>query len=416
MRRLVSLITHNWPLKVAAVVLATLLYAGFVVSQQFQEFTSPIEIDPLNTPADAALAEDLPPVTSIQYFTVDDPNARATSQSFRATVDLATVDPNAGPTFVPVKVESVDPRFQVVRWEPPSVRVTLDPLKTRNGIPVHVITSETPEGLDVREPIVDPETVSITGLASVVDLVTEVQANVTIEPSGLDVDRDVELIPVDAVGNRLTPVDVEPPTAHVRIAVFRQAKSRPLPVTPVVSGTPASGFEVTGIAVDPLIVSVEGEADAILGLSEAPTDPVSVSGATSDVVQRVALALPEGVQPAGGEDVRVTVTVTIRPVAGSRSYEAGIVPSGVEAGLEYSLSQTHAIALVSGSLADLDRLDAATFNLSAPVGGLGVGVHEVTLTANLPVGLTLVSITPPTITVTVTQAAAGASPAASGVP
>ena len=209
MRRLVSLITHNWPLKVAAVVLATLLYAGFVVSQQFQEFTSPIEIDPLNTPADAALAEDLPPVTSIQYFTVDDPNARATSQSFRATVDLATVDPNAGPTFVPVKVESVDPRFQVVRWEPPSVRVTLDPLKTRNGIPVHVITSETPEGLDVREPIVDPETVSITGLASVVDLVTEVQANVTIEPSGLDVDRDVELVPVDAVGNRLTPVDVE---------------------------------------------------------------------------------------------------------------------------------------------------------------------------------------------------------------
>ena len=414
MRRLVGLITHNWPLKVAAVVLATLLYAGFVISQSVQEFTGSVEIERLNTPANAALVGELPPVTSIRYITLGDASARASTSSFRATVDLAGIDPAAGPTFRAVKVESVDPRFQAVSWEPPSVRVTLDPLKTRTGIPVRVIPSDTPEGLDVRDPVYDPQSASVTGLASVVDLVKEVQANVTIEPSGLDVDREVELIPVDAVGNRLTPVDVDPPTAHVRIAVFKEAKSRPLPVTPVVSGAPASGFEIAGISADPLIVSVEGEADAILGLTEAPTDPVTVNGATQDVVQRVALALPEGVQPAGGEDVRVTVTVTIRPVAGSRSYDAGIVPSGIEAGLDYDLSTTHAIALVGGSVADLDRLDAATFNLLAPVGGLGPGVHEVTLTALLPAGLTLVSITPPTVTVTVSPAAA--SPAPSGSP
>ena len=70
-------------------------------------------------------------------------------------------------------------------------------------------------------------------------------------PTGLDIDQDVELIPVDNVGDRLTPVDVEPPTAHVTIAVFKQTESRPLPVTPVVSGAPAAGYEVTGIAVEP---------------------------------------------------------------------------------------------------------------------------------------------------------------------
>jgi YbbR domain-containing protein len=411
-RRLLRLITHNWPLKVAAVVLATLLYAGFVISQSVQEFSGSILIDVVNQPADAQLATDLPPVTNVRYISLGDASARASSSSFQATVDLATIDPDAGPTFVPVKVESVDPRFQVVSWEPPSVRVALDPIKSRSGIPVRVVTNPTPEGLDVREPVYDPETVTITGLASVVDLVTEVQANVTIEPSGLDVDRDVELIPVDAVGNRLTPVDVEPPTAHVRIAVFRDAESRPLPVTPAVTGAPAPGFAIAGIAVDPLIVSVEGEADAILGLTEAPTEPVPVNGATQDVVQNVGLVLPDGVQPAGGGDVRVRVTVTIRPEAGSRSYDAGIVPNGGAAGLEYVLGTTHAIALVSGSLADLDRLDAATFNLVAPVGGLAPGVHEITISANLPVGLTLVSVTPPTVTVTITPSASPA-PAAS---
>ena len=70
------------------------------------------------------------------------------------------------------------------------------------------------------------------------------------------------------------------------------------------------------------------------------------------------------------------------------------MPSAIEAGLDYDLSTTHAIAHVGGSVADLDRLDAATFNCSRHVGGLGPGVHEVTLTALLPAGLTLVSITP----------------------
>ena len=81
---------------------------------------------------------------------------------------------------------------------------------------------------------------------------TEVQANVVIEPNGLDVDREVELIPVDALGDRLTPVDVNPPTAQVTIAVFSDLESRPLPVTPVLGGTPAAGYEIVGIAVDPL--------------------------------------------------------------------------------------------------------------------------------------------------------------------
>lgn len=413
MRRLVGLIVHNWPLKVAAVVLATLLYAGFVISQSVQEFTGSVPITPINQPDNAQLASNLPDVTSIRYISLGDASARASTDSFEATVNLEGVDAEAGPVTVPVRVESVDPRFQVVSWEPPQVRVTLDPIKTRTGIPVRVVPGPTPSGLDVRPAVVEPETATVQGPASVVDRVVEVQANVLIEPTGLDVDRDVELIPVDALGDRLTPVDVEPPTAHVTIAVFKDAELRPLPVTPDVTGSPATGYEVTGIAVDPSIVSVEGDADAILDLAEAPTEPISVNGATQDVVQTVGLALPEGVLPAGGEAVTVRVTVTIEPVVSTRSYDAGIIPAGIQAGLDYSLSTNTAIALVGGPVADLDRLDAAEFTLLAPVGGLGPGTHVVTLTANLPIGLTLVTVTPPTVSVTITPSG---SPAASASP
>ena len=402
MNRVLRLFTHNWPLKLAAVVLATMLYVGLVVSQSIQDFPGSVRIQPRNEPSTAHLAANLPRVTGIRYTSIGAASALASTDSFQATIDLANVDPNAGPTYVAIEVESVDPRFQVVDFEPKGVLVTLDPVKSRSGIPVKVIQGEIPSGLDVRPAVVTPETVTVRGLASVVDRVAEVQANVVIEPSGLDIDRDVELIPVDALGDRLTPVDVSPTTAHVKIAVFSNLESRPLPVTPVLSGTPATGYQVTAITVEPLLVSVEGDADAILGLTQADTETIQISGATQDVVKDVGLSLPEGVQPAGGVDVQVRVTVTIRPMAATRDFDAGIVLTGRQAGLDYSLSIDHAIATIGGPLADIDRIDPALFTLSAAVGGLGPGTHEVTLDANLTAGLSLVTSDPPTVKVTIT--------------
>jgi YbbR domain-containing protein len=411
--RVLGVLFHNWPLKLAAVVLATMLYAGFVLSQSVQEFDASIPIDPLNVPAKATLGDNLPQVTRIRYVAAGDASARASTDSFQATIDLAGVDPNATrPTFVPIKVESVDPRFTVVDYEPRGINVQLDPIKVRTNIRVHVIEGTAPPNLDVRDAEVTPATVSIQGPASVIDRVTEVQANVVIEPSGLDVDRDVDLIPVDAVGDRVTPVDVEPATAHVHIAVFSNLQSRPLPVRPVVTGEAAAGYEVTGISVDPLTVLVEGEADALVGLTRADTVPISVNGANEDVIQDVALALPDGVLPVGG-DTQVHVRVSVQPIATTRTYDAGVAIGGGQPGFDYRLSTKHALATVGGPLADLDRLDGATFVLLAPVGTLEPGDHEVTLTANLPVGLSLVLVQPATVTVSVTRLA---SPGPSSAP
>jgi YbbR domain-containing protein len=410
-KRVFRRLFHNWPLKLAAIVLATMLYAGFVLSQSVQEYTGGVQIKALNIPTTASLGTNLPQVTRIRYVAVGNASARASADSFQATVDLADVDPTGGPTFVPVRVQSVDPRFTVVDYEPRTISVSLDPIKTRTGIPVNVIQGVAPENLTVRPAVVTPSTVSIRGPASIVDRVTEVQANVNVEPSGLDVDRDVDLIPVDALGDRVTPVDVEPATAHIRIEVFNVLRSRPLAVAPKLSGVPAPGYEVTAITVDPLSVSVEGEADQLEGLLQADTEPVFITGATSDVVQDVGLALPEGVLPVGG-DVTVRVTVTIKPIASTRTYDAAVVLAAPNPALEYRLSFTHALATLGGALTDLDRLDGASFVVVAQVGSLGPGSHNVTLSANPPVGLSIVRIEPVSVTVTITPLASP-SPSAS---
>jgi YbbR domain-containing protein len=396
--RIGRLLFHNWPLKLAAIVLASMLYAGLVISQSAQELPGSIRVDPLNQPADASLVQTLPQVTRIRYVAISDPTARATPQSFQATVDLKDVNPLAGPTVVPIRVESVDPRFTVLSWDPPSVQIRLDPLGTK-VVKVDVVTGATPANLEVRPAVVTPESVTVRGPKSVIDRVTSARADVTIEPSGLNVDRDVDLIPVDDVGNRVTPVNVEPSTVHVQIAVLSEPQTHTVPVNPNVTGTQAAGYEVVSVAVDPAVVTLQLDANQVAAMPAADTAPISISGATQNVEADVGLALPLGV--VGLEGTTVHVTVTIRPIASTRTFDAGIVVSGARTDLLYSLSVNHALATVGGPLAELQRLDGAAFVLTAPVGGLAPGPHEVALQANLPIGLTMVGIEPPKITVTV---------------
>jgi YbbR domain-containing protein len=299
---------------------------------------------------------------------------------------------------VPVDLEAVDERIRIINWEPTRVRVQLDPFVTRT-VPVQVHPGEIPEGLDVRDPVVEPAEVEVSGPQSVVERVVAARASVLIEPSALNVDRDVSLVPIDLVGEVLRPVDVDPATAHVTIAVFRDLSNRSLAVSPRVVGTPARGFEIASVTVEPVLVSVEGNADELASLDRIPTDPISIAGATADVNAVVELDLPTGILALGDSTVRVTIR--LRPVIETRSFNAGIRLTGARDDRIYSLSTDRVVITVFGSPSDLDRLATAPLSVDAAVGGLEPGASLVRVEANLAAGLTLVAVAPATVTVTV---------------
>jgi YbbR domain-containing protein len=229
-----------------------------------------------------------------------------------------------------------------------------------------------------------------------------------VDPSGIDVNRTVDLVPVDANGTTLDPVDVNPPSVQVKVAVFTDRRTKSLPVHPVVTGTPAAGFEVASIVVDPTVVSIQGDANDLAGLDRADTQPISVSGASSDVDTSVKLNLPNGVQALGTESV--TVTIKLRPVTSTRTFEAGLVLVGASPDKDYSLSTDRVLVTIGGSIADLDRLSGASFVLTVDVTGLGDGSHKVVPDANLTAGLALISISPSPVTVTIATPVASPAP------
>jgi YbbR domain-containing protein len=406
--RLLRVIVHNWPLKLAAIGLATLLYAGLVLSQSTQLFPGVIPVKVVNQPENTFLVTSVDPVTEVRYFSPS--GAVPITSTFRATVDITGVEPGSGPVAVPVVVESVDRRITVIGSTPDVVTVQLDDLVTRHNVPVMIDYGTPPEGFEVGDVTVTPPTVSVSGPASVVDQVVGVRGTVQIQPSGISVDQDVLLAPVDNVGDAVSPVNVEPRTARVQIPVFQNRRSRTVPVRPVITGTPAAGYEVASVTVLPATVTVEGSAEQLSELAQADTLPVSVTGASNDIKASVGLALPSGIVPLG--DAEVTVTVTLRPVTATRTFETGIELTGTRSDLVYTVPVESVLVVIGGSVAELDRLEGATLVADLDVSALAPGTTAVPVTVDLPVGLTLVSANPPTVQVTVTAAPVpSASPA-----
>lgn len=410
MTRALRVITHNWPLKLGAVALATLLYGGLVVSQSSAPFPGTVQIHAVNPPLGAIVLTNLGAVSGIRYVAPPDLGLRIDSDSFEATVDLAGVDPTGEPITLDVNVDAVDNRIQVLDFEPKRITVTVDRVGTKT-VPVRVTLGPVPSGFDVGDPVVDAESVSVSGPQSIVDTVVEAQAPVTIDASGIDVDQLVGLVAIDGQGTELgvdSRIEIDPPRVRVQVQVFTDRRSKAVPVTPNVVGTPAAGFEVASVEVKPPVLSVEGDANDLAALDRADTQPVSISGASSAVTQTVGFALPAGVQALNVTSVQVTVK--LRPVTATRTFEAGLVIVGAQPDLDYALSTDRVLVTIGGSIADLDRLSGSNLVLTVDVAGLGPGSHDVTSTANLNTGLTLISASPNPIQVTVSTPAASPAP------
>ncbi len=413
MNRALGIVVHNWPLKLGAVVFAMLLYVGLVVSSSAQSFSGAVPIEANGLSSGVTILSDLGAVRRVQYFAPADLGIRVDSSSFRATVDLAKVEPTGGRTSVAVRVVAVDPRVQVLDYEPRQITVQIDAVITRT-VPIRAVFGPIPTGLDIGEPELAAAEVSVTGPASIVERVAEAQARMNVDASGIDINRIVDLLPVDAAGEPLSPVDLEPSSIRVRLAIFTDRQTRSLPVRPVVIGTPAVGFEIASVSVTPLVVSIEGDVDNIASLEFADTAPVVITGASSTVTIDSPLQLPDGVQAPGLDSVRVLIT--LRPVTATRTFNAGLILAGARADRTYQLSTDRVLVTIGGSVAGLDRLSGSNLVLTLDVTGLDVGVRDVSISANLVTGLTLIAASPNPVTVTIGLPEPGPSPGPSPSP
>ncbi len=393
-------LVRDWPLRLAAIALALVLYVGLVLSQNARVWAGQIPIDPVNQPQGTFLLSGPGEVVSVRYIAPVDVSGQVTSKSFVATADLSriTADTAGTPVSVPVTVFAPDRRIQVLGWEPRTVAVRLDPVTTRT-VPVRVDRGAIPAGLTASDAVVEPTTATIRGPSSVVSRVAAALARVMIDASGINVDADTDLIAVDDRGERVAPVNIEPATAHVTIVVGKQLASRTVPVAVSVKGDVAPGYAIREILVTPTAVTVSGEASVIGNMSSISTAAVDVTGESTDVKAEVALAPPRGVSVLGS--AKAQVQIRIEAETGSRSFGTGIRLLNARSDREYRLSIPDVLVTLGGTKAALDAVNPSALAATVDVSGLEAGSATRPVRFPPPSGTELISISPNRVTVTV---------------
>lgn len=396
-RGLVGAVVHNWPLKLAAIVLATLLYVGLIATQDSATFPGPIQVIPMNVPAKTVVTnQQLPSIDEVRYIAPAD-LGRLTASDFVATVDLSGLQPTGVPTSVRVIVTPTDQRVTILDFRPRTIQVTLDQ-EVSAQVPVTVNRGPAPAGSAAGPTVYSPQQVTVTGPSTAVKKVVGVRVDVQLD-SPIDFDRELQGTAVDASGQPVTGVTLVPRTIHVTIPIITNKQSRTVPINVVFTGTPAPGFRLASVDTSPLAVTLGGDIDQLAALTTADTAPISIDGATRDVVQKVALALPAGVTAL--DTTMVSVTAHIQPVTETRTYTAGLRLDGGDPNYEYALSTQSVLLTVFGSSADLDRLGSAAITVGIDVSGMTPGRHQVSVVPTLSSAVTVVSIEPTTVTVTV---------------
>jgi YbbR domain-containing protein len=411
LRRLVTLVfgrgfgslRANLGLGILSLALAVTLWAFVTNEENPTQADCPagdIPVETVNVPEGLSVAGLSDAAVSVRASAPQDICDRLTVQDFLAVADLSLA--KAHENSLTLRVSSNRSQVKVILVSPSTVTVTLEPVTTK-VVPVSVKLIGTPPlGYATVPGKTTPEQVEVTGAESLVALVREAVADVNVQGVRVPLEQTFPLVPRDSRGGDIKGVTLNPGTAEVVLPIVQRQITQAYVVTPLLAGTPADGFNVTSISVEPQFAVITGTIEALQSLTTVTTDQVDVDGAASDVVRAVKLQLPPGLTVAGG--ATVTVRVAVAPAHGEITL--GLTPevSGLGPGLRADLATTLVEVRVAGEIPVLRALSPSSLTAVVDASGLQAGQHALPVRVTAPPGVQVVGVVPATMIVTLSPA------------
>lgn len=264
-------------------------------------------------------------------------------------------------------------------------------------IQVTIASRNLPAGLEITE---QPQNVDVRVRGASTELVGLQPSQITVvadlggtEPG----ERQVLLEPDDVRAPLgITVVQVEPSAVTFRLEKSGVAD---VPVRANIVGQPAPGFVYRDAVIEPRTVTVVGPASRLRSTTFAVTDTVSIEGQSTNFVQVVGVGVGDALVRLR-EARSVRVTVRIEPVSGERTISGRpITFRNVLAGRQAMVEPSTVAVTVQGRAATLSDLPESSVQPWIDLVGLSPGLHELPVNVALPLGYTLVSVRPPSVSV-----------------
>jgi len=320
---------------------------------------------------------------------------------FEAYVDLTGFD--EGSHSIGLQVISPAREVQILEVTPASIEMELERV-TSKMVPVRAEVMDSPStGYDAGSPSLQPFEIEVSGAQRYVDQVQEAVAEVYLRNARSTVERRLGVSLRDNSGQQVdTFVDWDPRLITVTVPIEQRPGYRDVSVRVRWEGQPERGYRISEVAVDPSIVTLFGSPEAIDTVpGYVETTLINIEGASSSVVERLALIVPENVSVIGAQSVVVSVGVTA--IEESAWVQRSPVIQGLSSRFIVELSPDTVEILLVGPLPRLETLQPGDVQLILDLTDLQVGTHALAPELVLPEGLRQETLVPETIEVKISE-------------
>jgi len=263
---------------------------------------------------------------------------------------------------------------------PRQIMVTLEELREQL-VPVKVaITQVPPRGFEViGAPTTSVRQVLIRGALSRVQQVTAALVTLDLSEQRATLEGSYTLIPVDAAGEPVAAVTLEPNTTDITVGIGLRPGTRELRVVPnFLDETLPEGYALTGIVYNPQFVLVSGPQEVLDTIPGAlSTEQINLNNRTESFQVEVAVRVPyENVFVVGSS--LVTVEVGITALSASRQFDnVPVRISGLPDDFSAALAPQDVTIIITGPRVELDALTPQDLEVVADLSGLAPGTHRV---------------------------------------
>jgi YbbR domain-containing protein len=391
---------------VVAVALAVMVW-GYVIVTQYPELTLPPQEvtlgEPIPPPADLEVVPSESQVNSSVRIILSGPSdtvKAVTISQIQPYLDLSQC--RVG-TCLP-KVQLKQPLPQYVNWkaDPATVPVVLE-ARASKTLPVEVIRGSdvNPDYTLEGDLTASPTEVTVTGRQSLIDRIAKAQVtvNLTGRVGAFRLAQSVGL--VDTRGQAIpdTSLTITPSTINVTGNIVYKLTSRTVPIRVVTTGEPAAGYIAGTAQATPLLATVvSGNLDTLNKLEYVSTQPVNISGASSEVSTTVKLEPIPDITFTGGDSVQVGIGIV--PFQTSKTISVRLELVNSASNLRYNYDPTVVNLTISGPYTAFQpELPLDQIKATVNVQDRGVGTYTMPVQVELPPNLVVTNN--PTVKVTI---------------
>ncbi|MDE6909216.1 MAG: hypothetical protein K2P44_01890 [Lachnospiraceae bacterium] len=414
LRKVVGILTHNFGLKLLAVVVSCGLW--FVVNS----ITDPVEKKPFSNIPVEIINEDVVTSEGKVYEILDGTNyvnvvvmGKRSVLDNIARDDLRAVADMSKLTFmntVGIEVSSARNNSELdFKTNIDNVKLLIENRKSIQKSILASVSGEPAEGYVAERALASPNVVRFSGPESLIMEIDHVEAVANIEGSSSDISTSVDLKIYDADDNEIKSNSIKMNISTVNVSVSILA-TKEVPLEFTIQGEPEAGYIVGKDVVSvPETVTIAGRSSVLDNVSRITVaDPAlsaeDLTESTTTIVN-VKKYLPSGVQFADSSfSGNVSVTIEIEKLVTkeleipARNFAAGYKPEGFQITLKELVDKDSYVIRISGTQAAVDVVNAeeiiGVIDMNLMLENLGlqqwdVGSYQGDITFNLPDNVTL---------------------------